>query len=144
MGKELSTQAFIISMVIISVISLLAIGALYYVLNQDVLLNNVSYTPATKEPSSFTLEINAPEDNSLVTDPNLVISGSTAAFATLIVTNGEETTGFAADKDGEFSKIVALKEGPNLLNIMSFDKQGAVKTNQKQIYFTKEAVEDEE
>lgn len=143
MGKELSTQTFIISMVIISVISLAAIGGLYYILNPDVLLNNVAYMPATKEPSSFSLEINAPEDNALVMDPNLVVSGETAPFATLIVSNGDETTGFGANNDGEFSKIIPLKEGPNQLTITSFDKQGASKIAHKQVYFTKEALEDD-
>lgn len=143
MGKELSAQAFIISMAFVFLIGLSFIGGLYYILNQDLLLNSISYVPVSKEPTSFSLEINSPENDLLSFDQNVVISGKTAPLATIIIVNGTNTIGFESGSKGDFSKVFTLNEGPNSLNISSFDKTGAMKTVIKNIYYSKDKLEDD-
>lgn len=112
-------------------------------LNQDLLINSISYIPVSKEPTSFSLEINSPEDDLLSFDQNVVISGKTAPFATVIIVNGSFTTGFDAGSKGDFSKVFTLNEGPNSLYITAFDKTGTTKTVIKNIYYSKEALEND-
>ena len=143
MGKELSSRAFVISMSFVLLFGLSFIGGLYYILNQDLLSNSISYIPVSKEPTSFSLEINSPEDDLLSFDQNIVISGKTAPQATVIIINGDSTIGFDAGNKGDFSKVVTLAEGPNSLNISSFDKTGATKTVVKNLYYSKDKLEDD-
>lgn len=142
MGKELSQKIFIISLGIIFVIGLSLIGGLYYYLNADELGASFKYLPVSQTPTSFSLEINSPEDNALLEDSSVVVSGETAPFASIIVVNGDRTTGFEANSSGDFSKIISLSEGPNVLQISAFDKTGATKTVTKYTYFTKEKLDE--
>jgi hypothetical protein len=72
----------------------------------------------------------------------VIVSGKTAPFATIIVVNGEQTTGFEAQGTGDFSKIITLSEGVNILQITAFDKEGTIKTATKYVYFTKDKLEE--
>jgi hypothetical protein len=143
MGKELSQKAFVISLILIFLLGLSLIGGLYYYINADELGTAFKYLPVSQNPTSFSLVINSPEDNALLDDSSIVVSGETAPFASIIVVNGDQTTGFEANNNGDFSKIIKLSEGPNILQISAFDKTGASKTVTKYTYFTKEKLDDE-
>ncbi len=142
MGKELSSKVFIIAISLIFLTGLAGIGALYFYINKDQYDTTFTYNPISKEPTSYTLTINAPEDNTLVQDGSVIVSGKTAPFATIIVVNGEQTTGFEAQGTGDFSKIITLSEGVNILQITAFDKEGTIKTATKYVYFTKDKLEE--
>jgi hypothetical protein len=141
-GKELSSKVFIIAISLIFLTGLAGIGALYFYINKDQYDTTFTYNPISKEPTSYTLTINAPEDNTLVQDGSVIVSGKTAPFATIIVVNGEQTTGFEAQGTGDFSKIITLSEGVNILQITAFDKEGTIKTATKYVYFTKDKLEE--
>lgn len=142
MGKELSQKVFAISLGIIFLLGLCLIGGLYYYLNADDLGTAFKYLPVSQQPTSFSLTINSPEDDALVEDASLIVSGKTAPFASIIVVNGEQTTGFEAQSNGDFSKIITLSEGPNILQISAFDKTGATKSVTKYSYYSKEKLDD--
>jgi len=138
----LSSKVFIIAISLIFLTGLAGIGALYFYINKDQYDTTFTYNPISKEPTSYTLTINAPEDNTLVQDGSVIVSGKTAPFATIIVVNGEQTTGFEAQGTGDFSKIITLSEGVNILQITAFDKEGTIKTATKYVYFTKDKLEE--
>lgn len=138
MGRDLSPAVFGASLGVLFLLGLAFIGGLYYILNGNPLIESINYIPVTQEPSSFSLQINSPENYALVFDPNLLLTGKTSEMATVIVTNGSATLGFDADSKGNFSKVVTLTEGANLLNITAFDKTGASKTEMKKVYYSKE------
>lgn len=142
MGKELSYKIFVISLSIIFLIGLSLIGGLYYYLNADELGTSFKYLPVSQQPTSFSLVINSPEDDALLDDASVVVSGETAPFASIIVVNGEQTTGFEANSSVDFSKIITLTEGPNVLQISAFDKTGATKTVTKYTYYSKEKLDE--
>lgn len=142
MGKELSFKVFIVAIGLIFIAGLAGIAGLYFYLNKDQYDSQFVYNPISKEPSSFSLTINAPEDNSLIQDGSVILSGKTAPFATIIVLNGDRTTGFEAQQSGDFSKIINLNEGVNMLQITAYDKEGAIKTAAKNVYYTKDKLEE--
>jgi hypothetical protein len=142
MGKELSFKTFVISISIIFIFGLIGIGALYYYLNADQFGEKFKYLPVSQEPTSFSLTLNSPEDNTLIQDGSVIVSGKTAPFASIIVIDGDQTTGFEAKSNGDFSKIITLTEGPHLLQITAFDKAGTSKTSSKTVYYTKESLDE--
>jgi hypothetical protein len=142
MGKELSGKVFIISLSLIFLLSLAGIGGLYYYINSEKFDSSFKYLPVSQDPISFSLTVSSPEDNTLVQDGSVIVSGRTAPFASLIVIDGEQTTAFDAQSNGDFSKIITLSEGPHVLQINAFDKTGAVKTVSKSVYYTKESLDE--
>ena len=48
---------------------------------------NPSIGPVTKEPTTLTLELFSPDDNSLVFQPDLVISGKTSTQSAVLISS---------------------------------------------------------
>ena len=141
MGKEISPKVFIISIILILIAGFGFVGWLYYLLYGQNIVSSFQYSPVTREPTSFNLELNSPEDDDLSFDPNLLVSGKSAPFASIIVVDGDQTTGAEANSNGDFSQIITLKEGPNLLTVTSFDKDGTSKAVNKVVYYSKEQLD---
>ncbi len=143
MGKVLSPLVFGLALVAIFIAGLGFVGWLYYTLNGNPLAEVIKYSPVSQEPSSFNLQINAPEDNALVFDGNILLTGKTSPGTSVIVVDGGSTTGFEVTSNGDFSKVISLTEGAHLLTITAFDKTGLTKTVTRQVYYSKEKLEDE-
>lgn len=138
--KEISTKTFIISHFLILLIPLLALFGMYYYLYGGQSDSWKNMAPLTQTPKSLTLEVNNPEDDSLVFDKNLVISGKTMPGAVLIVTINGADLGFESNKKGDFSKIVTLTTGANNLTITAIDSRGGSKTVEKGVYYSEEKI----
>ncbi|OGE35914.1 hypothetical protein A3E66_01300 [Candidatus Daviesbacteria bacterium RIFCSPHIGHO2_12_FULL_37_16] len=138
--KEISTKTFILSHFFLLLISLLAIVGLYYYLYGDASDDWKNMAPLTQAPKSLTLEVNNPDDDSLVFDKNLVISGKTMPGAVLIVTINGADLGFESNKKGDFSKIVTLTSGANTFTITALDSRGGSKTVEKVVYYSEEKI----
>ncbi len=143
MGKVLSPVVFIVALIAVFAAGMGFIGWLYYTLNGNPLKSDTNYSPVSQEPNSFNLQINSPEDNALVFDSNILLTGKTTPATSVIVADGDQTTGFEVTSNGDFSKVIPLTEGPHLLTITAFDKNGQTKTVTKQVYYSKEKLEDE-
>ncbi len=144
--REISVKTFIVSHLIILIAGLVFLGGLYYILNEGNLpffnshnLNN--YTPVTSEPISFNLEVTNPEDDLLTFDKNIVISGKTAPEATVIISGNNFDTGSPASQKGDFSEVVTLTTGPNIIKITAFDESGNSKTVLKNVYYSEEKIQ---
>lgn len=142
----ISTKTFVISHIIIFILSAGFLFGIYYYLNMDFpKFNPKNYIPVTKPPQSFNLNINNPDDELLSLDKTLTISGSTAPRAAIILVNSglitQTTTGFQANSKGEFTKIINLFDGVNLLTISAFDNKGNVKIETRTIYYSEEALQ---
>ena len=137
----LSTKTFIISHLVILLSGLAFFGSLYYILYQDKFQSvQISYNPVTKEPVSLFLEVTAPEDEILVYEDNIVISGKTGSDSTVIISGPENDAGLQASKQGEFNKVFPLSPGPNIVEITAFDSEGNSKTVTRSIYYSKEKI----
>jgi hypothetical protein len=137
----LSTKTFIISHTIIFLSGLIFFGGLYYILYQEKFQPpQADYNPVTKEPVSLFLEVTAPEDEGLVYEDNIIISGKTGPDATVIISGQETDAGLQASKQGEFNKVFQLSPGPNIVEITAFDSEGNSKTVTRSIYYSKEKI----
>lgn len=142
MNKQLSGKQFIFACVGILIFGLIFLGGLNYFLNPTLSQDLWSLTgPITSTPRSFNLEINSPDNNLLAFDKTVVISGKSSPKATIIVSNGESNTGFEADLNGDFSKVIELLSGMNLIKIVAFDSEGNSKEEERMVYFSEEGLE---
>ena len=73
-------------------------------------------------PQPFLLLITDPEDQSVVSDSNIPLSGQTAPGAVVSV-NGE---GVEVGEQGGFSTTVALEQGPNIIDVVATNPDGRV------------------
>lgn len=80
--------------------------------------------PKTEEKSSGVLEVTHPENNSVVSEANLKVSGKTTPESTVVISTGSKEVLLESDKKGEFSGTIELSGGANLLKVVSIDKDG--------------------
>ena len=140
----ITTKQFIISHSLILLFGLTVLFGMYFYLNLgNPKFDLKNYYPVTRKPLSLSLSINSPDNNSLVFDKSLLISGSSEPFATIIINNlkTEESFGTEADSKGEFSQIIGLDLGPNEIYITTFDSSGNSKTEERDIYYADEKLE---
>lgn len=143
--RELSFKTFLISHLGILLAGLIFLGSIYYILYFDKNpLNLQNYNPVTKQSISFDLEVNSPEDNSLVFEPSIVVSGKTDPLSTVIISNNQKNVGMEADNNGSFTKVITLDSGVNYLSISAFDPKGNIKTEQLTVYYSQDTLEEED
>lgn len=134
--KVLSTKTFLLSHLTLLTIALIFFAGLYYILYPERFQPaDPNYNPVTKEPVSLFLEITSPEDDILVSDGSLVVSGKTGPNSAVVISNNLEDVGLQSDKNGEFSRVFSLSPGANTLDISVYDTEGNSKSVTKQIYF---------
>lgn len=141
--KSLSFKQFLISHLGILLIGLFYLGVLYFFLNEGKIFCCVNsslkdYIPVTTTPSSFSLEINSPDDEAAVFEKSIVISGTSSPLATIIIASSSETVGLETSNKGEFSKVFSLNPGLNLITITAFDQNGNKKQDFRTVYYSQE------
>lgn len=136
---ELSAKTFIISMVIILALSLGFVGYIYKTVNPSDNLSNLinKYIPVSKKPASIQLTLNSPDDNQLVFDNTLLVSGSTNPGASVVISDQSFDHLLKANDQGNFSDTVALDSGVNIFTVTVFSDNGDTKSNIKQVYYSK-------
>ncbi len=142
MNKPLSSKIFFVSCTLILILSLAFLAGLYFILNSDQFLKSAlqqTYRPVTTKPISFSLEIGSPDDETLVFEKDILISGRTNPKATIIITT-DGYTGLTAGAEGEFSKVVELKPGLNEITVAGFDEKGNYEVITRTIYYSKEKI----
>ena len=79
-------------------------------------------TPAVTPtaPAGLFLEVTEPLDESVVTTSPVRVSGTTVPDAVVSV-NGEIVE---VDEQGNFTTVVALEEGPNIIEVVASDLEG--------------------
>lgn len=139
MAKKLSTTSFTFSMIIILVLgSAFFIGLHYFMNPQQSPLAISSYQPVTSNPVSLTLNLSSPDDNLLIYDPNLLISGQTSSGITVLITVNDTNQIISASTSGDFSLTVKLQTGTNQVIVSAFDNQGNYKIEERSIYYSEE------
>jgi len=76
------------------------------------------------EEGQISLIISSPENNTIVNQAKVEISGQTVAQATVIILFEEGEEVFQADEKGEFSQEINLVGGANEIKITAFDAEG--------------------
>lgn len=142
MNKKLSTKTFIISQILIVIIALYLIGWLAFYLNyQEKPAKKFSMgAPITSEPASLTLDVTTPDDDLLVFDKEIEISGKTGPNMFVLISSDSNDLVIQAKQDGSFSSNFKLDSGINDLKVIAFDKNGDQKEVQRTVYFSREKI----
>lgn len=139
MSKNISTTSFIFSMLVILLLGSAFFLALHFYLNpKQIPVTFQNYQPVTTLPVSLTLDLSNPDDNLLVFDSSLLVSGKTVTGALIIITLNNQNQLLTANPDGYFSQTVKLSPQVNQLSVSAFDNLGNYKSEQRTIYFSEE------
>jgi hypothetical protein len=140
--RKLSTKQFIWSQIIILLLGLLFLGLLAYYTNpKSSESNKYSLTgPVTRAPSVLTLELNTPDDNSVIFSSSLLVSGKTQENIQVLISSSDLDLVTESKPDGNFSVTFPLAEGLNEIKIIAINKKGEQKEIDRIIYYSKEKI----
>ncbi|MBI4038144.1 hypothetical protein HY387_00615 [Candidatus Daviesbacteria bacterium] len=140
--KVLSTKTFVISQTLILFLFLILLGGLHYIVNIQY-QKPTKYSllgPVTTKPVSFTLEVQNPDDSSLVFQKNILISGKTNPKLPVLLSSQFNDQVIESREDGTFSSEFSLKEGVNEIKIAVFNATGEERSLQRTVYYSKEKI----
>lgn len=138
--KKLSTKQFILSQLLILIVSLSFLAGLYYIVNiqyqkpPKVFENG----PVTALPKTLQLDLDQPDDNSLTFQSSIVVSGQTAPKLNVLISTDINDTIIQSKPDGSFSTVLDLDEGVNQITVVVFDPTGDSKSIKRTVYYSKE------
>lgn len=140
--KSLSKKVFVISMLIIAISGLTFIFGLYYILNIQYKpeSNRLLLGPVTTAPKSLRIDLDQPDDNLLVFDPSIIVSGKTAPNNKVLIFTDTKNLVINAKPDGTFSTILNLDEGVNRITTVVFDSQGDSRSAERTVFYSKEQI----
>lgn len=92
---------------------------------------------ASPTPSAFALVIDSPLPDSIESEKEVLVSGSSAAGATVVIQGNTNDSAVAVNADGKFAGKIQLIEGKNDISVTSYLKDK--KTTQTiSVYYTPE------
>lgn len=98
--------------------------------------SNVNVTPtpvASPLTAASTLVISSPEDESLVSESELTVAGTTIPDSTIVISLGTQDITTTADGGGHFSTTVTLPPGGSIIVITSIDPSGQTTTTERSV-----------
>ncbi len=104
----------------------------------------INQTPQPSESPLSTLVIHSPEDEIIVAEAGLAVTGTTLpqAFVVIIVNDQEYIT--SADDSGNFSVNVELEAGSNVIAIHSLDEDGQATNQERTVIFSTQPLDGED
>ncbi len=138
--QKISQKHFIISHLLILIVGLIFLGGLYYILNIRYQASSKPFSagPVTNLPKTLSLNLDHPDDNSLVYQSTTLISGTTIPNEDVLIYTDSQNMVIKSKKDGSFSSTLDLSIGENKVTVMVFDNTGKSKKEERMIYYSKE------
>lgn len=138
--KTLSSKQFFVSQFLVFLFGFLFLVGLYYILNIQYQKSSRPFSmgPVTTSPKTLRLDLDRPEDDSLVFQNSIIISGQTTPFREVLIFTDSSNLVITSKKDGSFSTILNLDEGVNKITASVFDPDGDTKTAERTVYYSKE------
>ncbi len=96
-----------------------------------------SPTPSAT-PMGVYLSLDNPQDESVVTDKVLAVSGKTVPGATVVILTSSSHQVVQPSQQGDFSTTITLDNGENLLQVISFGPDGLSQTAQRTVTYSTE------
>lgn len=140
LNKKITTRQFILSQMFILLLGLIFLFGLYYILNiqyqkpKNLFLNG----PVTTLPKSLRLDLDQPDQDSLVFQPSILVSGKTGAGNMVLISTQTQDLTVKSKADGSFSTVLNLDEGVNTITAITFDTTGDFRSAERSVYFSKE------
>lgn len=142
LNKKISTKSFIFSQLFILTVGLIFIAGLYYLLNIQYQKSDSPFEagPVTSIPKSLRLNLDSPDDDSLIFQNSVIISGQTTASKDVLIFTDSQNLVITSQRDGSFSTVLKLDEGVNRIVTSVFDVNGEFKIVERTIYYSKEKI----
>ncbi len=141
--KKLSSKHFIVSHILILIVGLIFLGGLYYILNIQYKTSSDPFSngPVTSKPSSFTLDLAQPADETLSFQGSILLSGKTGPHMEVLISTDSNDLVLESKSDGSFSTTLNLDEGVNNIKVVAFDPTGDIRETERLIYYSKEKLQ---
>lgn len=143
LAKAMKQERVILSFIMV-LIGLLVAGAAFYfyqssktVSSKSTVSNIISPTP-TPKPSVY-LSITSPDNEIVVANKTLNISGKAPVSATIIIITDSDQLVFKPSSQGDFSTTVTLSSGFNLINIQAVLPNGETATVKRSVTYSTES-----
>ena len=140
--KQISFKIFVFTQIAVLALSLLFLGFLYYILNQNQPPQKSLelYFPVSSKIVSLTLEIEQPADNTLTFQKDLLLTGKTAPFSKVLITTNTNDLIIDSKKDGSFSTVLELEEGVNYIETTVVNLKGDGKKDDRTVFYSEEKI----
>ncbi len=127
-------------MILLLISSLAFLAGLYYILNIQHQKTETPFSigPVTTKPRSLQLDLEQPEDDSLVFSDSIPVSGKTSPTTTVLIYTDTNDIIIKSKPDGSFSTDLDLDEGENNITVVVFDSTGESKSLKRNVYYSKE------
>lgn len=101
---------------------------------KTITINEPSPTPA----SGLFLTIDSPQDESVVNQRTVKVSGKTLPNAKIVIVTQTDEEGAVATKDGTFSTDITLDQDENIIEISAFGSNGEVVKTKRVVSYSTE------
>lgn len=142
LNKKISNRTFILSNIGILMAGLTFIFGLYYILNLQYAESGKPFEKGlvTTAPKTLRLELEQPDENVLLFEPSVVVSGKTGPSLEVLIYSDTQNTIIKSRPDGSFSTVLNLAEGINQIMVSAFDATGDSKYDTRTVYYSKEKI----
>ncbi len=140
--KKISSRHFVLSMISMLIICLAFLAGLYYILNIQYQRTETPFSvgPVTTKPRSLLLELDRPEDNSLIFTDSIEVAGKTSPAKEVLIYTDTNNLVVKSKPDGSFSVDLDLDNGTNNITVAVFDQTGQSKSLKRTVYYSKEKI----
>jgi len=141
-NKKLSLKVFVVSQISILIAGLLFLGGLYYILNIQYQRGSKPFSkgPVTTPPKTLILDLSHPDEDSLVFQSPILVSGQTSPAKEVLIFTDSKSLVTKSKLNGSFSTTLDLNEGVNKITAVVFDNNGDSKQIQRTLYYSKEKI----
>ena len=140
-NQKISTKFFIVSHILILLLAFVFLGWLYFILY----LGNPSESTVklgeklfTQKPQTLLIDLDQPDEDSLIFESSILISGKTAPYTDVLIFSDEEDLIVKSKNDGSFSQSLDLNEGVNKVTALVFDANGQSRFVERSVFYSKD------
>lgn len=141
-GGKLTTKQFVISQLLILIVSLGFLFGLYYIVNIQYQTPYKPFLagPVTTPPKTLRLDLDHPDEDSLTFQNAILVSGRTNPQKEVLIFTDSQNLVVQSKKDGSFSVSLDLDEGENRITAVVFDSTGDLRSSDRTVYYSKEKI----
>lgn len=140
--KKLSTKHFILSQLLILLVSLALLAGLFYIVHiqyqKPTKLYSASGGPVTTPPKSLRIDLQQPDDDALTFQSSIIVSGKTAPNSEVLIFTDAYDLLLRSTSNGTFSTVIKLDEGVNKILAVVFDVTGDTRSSERTVYYSRE------
>ncbi len=140
--KRIPTIYSILFLILISIFGLGTILFLHYTFNIQYQESSEPFSkgPVTKAPKTLRLDLDQPDDDSLVFENSILVSGQTAPNKDVLIITTSKDLVIKSKSDGSFSTVLDLDKGVNKITVSVYDQKGDSRSAERIVYFSEEKI----